>query len=423
VEGGGGEVEQADGQSEAVGETEHEIQAAPIDVSEDAAPQAGGEGQETGAQAAPEVVEEVHVVAPTEPAAADAAAARAALSAAIEEAEATAAVALPRAHKEAAAEAAEAAATPAPAPAQGQAAAPLGGHDHGRGSGGGGGSGGLLALGAVLSLAFAAFVAWHGQWTEGSIDWHPQWGSGSLVSWSSAGGVAPGGGEPFWPLRLDLNGTGLPPFPLKWGSSALSKAEIDGFLSAVKALPIPAGELRALLPRLRAWAEADDGAPTYMLHLVQLEPKLRKLPGAPTIEGGPAEAARAYEAGLVKTWLGRASYPLFAGAAGPSLLKLAPKRDWSRVLLVRYASRRTFLRLLTDPAHVDLLPYKLASFDLDLLPATAGAVLPEAPWVVGAGLLALFLSAGWLRASARAARLAARLAASEARSGSRLLLT
>ena len=73
--------------------------------------------------------------------------------------------------------------------------------------------------------------------------------------------------------------------------------------------------------------------------------------------------------------------------------------DWSQVLVVRYPSRRAFLALLSNPAYLDVMPYKLASLNVALVPVRAELVIPDLRWIVGLVLLAVFLGVGWLRAA------------------------
>ena len=75
--------------------------------------------------------------------------------------------------------------------------------------------------------------------------------------------------------------------------------------------------------------------------------------------------------------------------------------DWSRVLVVRYPSRRAFMDLLSDPAYAPAMPYKLMALKLVLTPMRAELVVPPLHWLVGVVSLILFLSVGWLRAARR----------------------
>jgi hypothetical protein len=94
-------------------------------------------------------------------------------------------------------------------------------------------------------------------------------------------------------------------------------------------------------------------------------------------------------------------YPLFAGTPqGKNLVEHDPAfDDWSRLLLVRYPSRRAFMRLLTHPAFHEIEPYKVMALQLVLTPATPERVVPSVPLMVGGVLLVVFLAIGWARAA------------------------
>jgi hypothetical protein len=71
------------------------------------------------------------------------------------------------------------------------------------------------------------------------------------------------------------------------------------------------------------------------------------------------------------------------------------------VLVVRYPNRRAFFDLISDPAYIQVMPYKLAALEVALVPVRAELVVPDLRWVLGMVLLAAFFALGWLRASRR----------------------
>jgi hypothetical protein len=75
--------------------------------------------------------------------------------------------------------------------------------------------------------------------------------------------------------------------------------------------------------------------------------------------------------------------------------------DWSEVLIVRYRDRRAFLSLLADPTYVPVMPYKLMATQLNLVPNSGVAEIPDMRWIVGGFLLLLFLAVGWFRVEHR----------------------
>ncbi len=180
----------------------------------------------------------------------------------------------------------------------------------------------------------------------------------------------------------------------------LTREEIDRYLGEVQKLPLPAGEMTATLTRLRAWAEADDGKPVYMLNLMRFYPQLRSFPGTPDFQGTPEEANAFYEKGVLMMLLKRAGYPMVGGRAqGKNLMEVPAALDnWSRVVVVRYPSRRAFLSLLADPAYGPCAPYKLMALEIALVPVSRDLMIPDLRWVVGGILVVLFLAVGWIRA-------------------------
>ena len=187
----------------------------------------------------------------------------------------------------------------------------------------------------------------------------------------------------------------------------LTPQEIDQALAYVdKNLPFD-GDKGDILRRLRTWAEADDGQPVYMLNLMRYNAKNTPLPGTPEIPGTPKEANQHYEDQAIPLLLRKggvgASYA--GNVQGANILTIGadPALDhWSRVLVIRYSSRRHFLELLTDPAYAPIEPYKMASLKLLLVPTSSDLVIPDYRLVLGALCIALFLACGWWRAARNA---------------------
>lgn len=183
----------------------------------------------------------------------------------------------------------------------------------------------------------------------------------------------------------------------------LTQDDINRYLAAIGTqLPLLAEEREELLARLRRWAEADDGKPVYMLNLMRYYDQPHAHPGAPGAFSGTSEQANAhYERAVTPLALRRGSYPLLAGQAqGTNLFPSAPALDdWSRVLVMRYPSRRAFLDLLADPTYAALFPYKAMAVQLVLLPVSGGLVIPELKVVAAGAGISLFLGVGWLRST------------------------
>lgn len=196
-------------------------------------------------------------------------------------------------------------------------------------------------------------------------------------------------------------------------SARLSSAEVDAYVRQIaQRMPTADPETAEVLARLRAWGEADDGAPVYMLNLMRYFDQIKRIPGAEAIQGTPAAANLHYEAKVRPLLVRAGGVPLFAGqptglaggdGARHSNLFAFEREvdDWSRVLLVRYPSRRAFFDLIRDPAYWDIAPYKLASLKLALVPLKAELVLPDPRWILATLGVTLFLAVGWVRAARR----------------------
>src|ERR1700757_4468107 len=181
------------------------------------------------------------------------------------------------------------------------------------------------------------------------------------------------------------------------GAGKLTQAEIDRYLAIIEKLPLPEKGVQAFTARLRPWAEAADGKPFYMFNLIHFFPKLQMFPSAPEFKGTPEEANAHYEKSLIWLWLSHASYPTFIGVPqAKNLINMQPERTWDNMTVVRYPSRRTFLKLISHPAYAPLAPYKLIAVELDLVPVSSGIVVPDLRWLVAGGFVIVFLLVVWL---------------------------
>jgi hypothetical protein len=184
------------------------------------------------------------------------------------------------------------------------------------------------------------------------------------------------------------------------GAGKLTQVEIDQYLARIEKLPLPEHGVQAFIARLRPWAEADDGKPVYMFNLIQFFPRLQLFPGAPEFNGTPEQANARYERGLLWLWLSHASYPTFIGTPqARNLINMQSERTWGNMTVVRYPSRRTFLKLISHPSYARVAAYKFIAVDLDLVPVSSGTIVPDLRWLVGVGLVIVFVLVGWLRAT------------------------
>ena len=185
------------------------------------------------------------------------------------------------------------------------------------------------------------------------------------------------------------------------GAGKLTQAEIDRYLAIIEKLPLPDKGVQTFIARLRPWAEADDGKPFYMFNLIEFFPKLQAFPGAPEFKGTPQQANAHYEKSLTWLWLSHASYPTFIGVPqSANLINMEPERTWKNMTLVRYPSRRTFLKLISHPTYARVAAYKFIAVELDLVPVTSRIVIPDLCWFVAGGFAIVFLLIALLRATA-----------------------
>ena len=182
------------------------------------------------------------------------------------------------------------------------------------------------------------------------------------------------------------------------GRGKLTQAEIDQYLAMIKKLPLPQEGVQAFIARLRPWAEADAGKPVYMFNLIRFFFRMQTFPGAPEFKGTPEQANSHYEKSLLWLWLSHASYPTFMGAPqATNLINMQPERAWGNMTVVRYPSRRTFLKLISHSTYARVAGYKFIAVELDLVPVSKGTIMPDLRWFVGGGLVIIFLLVGWLR--------------------------
>src|SRR5580765_4084752 len=181
------------------------------------------------------------------------------------------------------------------------------------------------------------------------------------------------------------------------GGGKLTQAEIDQYVAIIEKLPLPEKAVQAFIDRLRPWAEADDGKAVYMFNLIHFFPRVQPFPRAPDFKGTPEQANARYERSLMWLWLSHASYPTFIGTPqGRNLINIQPERTWGNMTVVRYPSRRTFLKLISHPSYARVSAYKFIAVELDLVPVSSGTIVPDLRWLVAGGLVIIFLLLGWL---------------------------
>ena len=180
--------------------------------------------------------------------------------------------------------------------------------------------------------------------------------------------------------------------------------ETDRYLGVIEAkFPMPDGmDKPALLARLRAFAEADDGRDLYMTNLLRYHEHMASGPApAGHFTGAPAEANKIYERNTIPILLKSGAFPIFAGRAGcPNAIGSNDPADdnWSRILVVHYPSRRHFFNLLTNEKYLSKADFKSYAMYLALVPTRRELVVPEFRFLALVGALTVFLTVAWLHA-------------------------
>jgi hypothetical protein len=136
-----------------------------------------------------------------------------------------------------------------------------------------------------------------------------------------------------------------------------------------------------------------------MFNLIHFFSRVQTFPGAPEFKGTPEKANAHYEKSLAWLWLSHASYPTFIGVPqARNLINMQPERAWDDIIVVRYPSRRTFLKLISHPTYATVAAYKFIAVELDLVPVSGGTIVPDLRWLVGGGLVIVFLLVVWVHA-------------------------
>lgn len=196
----------------------------------------------------------------------------------------------------------------------------------------------------------------------------------------------------------------------------LTPGEIDAYLQVIETRSgMPDALRKPLEQRLRAWGEADDGRPFYMLNLMREHDHLTPWPGVQITATTPEQANAFYEQSAMKLTVAQGMLPTVAGDVhgkfGGSAALFDTSNDasaetWTRVLVMRWPSRRAFFDMLSNPEYLKVMPYKLAAVDVALVPMDGAVVVPDLRLLTGALALIVLLAFGWLRSVRHAGKAA-----------------
>ena len=129
-----------------------------------------------------------------------------------------------------------------------------------------------------------------------------------------------------------------------WGQSPLKPTEVEEYLAGMPA-DTQSGDFAE---RMRQMGADDDGNEIYMLNLN----RYRYADGEN--EDAPPAAYRKYGSSVVPMILRNGGHPIYVGTFSSGSIEASDEAtDWDEVLLVRYRSRRDFIRMVTSAAYIE----------------------------------------------------------------------
>lgn len=160
-----------------------------------------------------------------------------------------------------------------------------------------------------------------------------------------------------------------------WGGrgTPMSPSEVEDFVQSFLRLPLTEHD-REMLPQLRRLMETDDGNEFIMQNLVKYR-KVALYPsgsshGTPEVSGVTAD--RRYGKRVLWPLLRVGSLPLFIGKRTGFFLEPEGFDEWNMVAMVRYRSRRDFLRFAHAITRQDISIHKWAAIEkTHVFPVTA----------------------------------------------------
>jgi len=139
----------------------------------------------------------------------------------------------------------------------------------------------------------------------------------------------------------------------------LTQGEIDHFLQELGARA-PQGD--ATLDAVRRLVAGDDGREFVMHNLVRYRPKAAYPPGH-DYGDDPRAADRRYGRAIVWPLLRRACVMVFVARRSGTFIEPAGADPWHYVAMVRYRSRRDFLRFALEIERDDIVVHKWAAIE------------------------------------------------------------
>jgi hypothetical protein len=142
----------------------------------------------------------------------------------------------------------------------------------------------------------------------------------------------------------------------------LQDAEIQDFYLRIHRLPLTT-EDHAILAQLRPMLEQDDGREFIMQNLVRYR-KRAQYPEGYTYDENPIAADHRYGKLVIPYMLKRASHPIFISKRSGNFVEPGSSEHWHMVAMVRYRSRRDFMRFALDISGKDIAIHKWAAIEV-----------------------------------------------------------
>jgi hypothetical protein len=140
----------------------------------------------------------------------------------------------------------------------------------------------------------------------------------------------------------------------------LTQAEVDRFLDALG--PAAEGAHSGARDEIRALAAGDDGKEFVMQNLVRYRAKALYPPGY-DYDDDPRAADRRYAKAIIRPLLRYGNLLVFVGRRSGSFIEPDGADAWHYVAMVRYRSRRDFLRFAAAIQRDDIVVHKWAAIE------------------------------------------------------------
>jgi hypothetical protein len=172
-----------------------------------------------------------------------------------------------------------------------------------------------------------------------------------------------------------------------WPRRRLTPAEVDSYFGNM--LVQRAGQSEAAMQamkRFRDFASTDDGGEFHMTNLLRWRPADQS-----------GDAHRRYMRAWSKVAVPRGSHPIYRGKVAGKIQGALQETLWNDVAIMRYRSRRDFMKIVTDEGFVREVGQKGVAVEYtDAYPATP-RLLVGSPRVLAFLIIAVVaLGAGWI---------------------------